>query len=46
MMTHVSLAQSLILRRGSIIIWGMNEIIIVLTYNILSCLGAEHSFVK
>lgn len=41
MITHVSLAQSLIHRRGLIIICGGSDIIIVLTYNVLSCLGAE-----
>lgn len=39
--THISLAESLMHRRCSVIIHGVNEIIIV-----LSCLGAETQFGK
>lgn len=46
MMTHGLPAQSLLRRRCSIIICAVNGIIIVLTYNVFLCSGAEHSFVK
>lgn len=40
-MTHVSWGQNLIHRKCSIIICGVTELVIVLSYNVFNCLGAE-----